>query len=341
MRQRQMWCWLVAGIVACRSESGIGDDPVVFGPPNPVALEAERVTDRILQTVIPAVDVLFVVDNSCSMFEEQAALGINFPAMLDWFVGSGLDYHVGVVSTDMNDPTQAGRLRTVDDLRWIEEQTEDPELLFNQMVQMGTGGHYEEKGRAAAYTAIELLGSSDNLGFVRPNAAMHITVVSDENDDSGDSPVSRQEWIDYLLDYRVGAQMVSFSSIVGPLTGCPYIGSPGIEYTSVTDAVGGVVWPICSEDWTAVLDQLGFLATGLSKEFFLSRRPVQETILVRVNTGEAVQDFLPEEYIYSETRNSISFVSFIPEPLDTVEITYEVLASLPDAEAQEDLSPPE
>ena len=62
---------------------------------------------------------------------------------------------------------------------------------------------------------------------------------------------------------------------------------------------------------------------------------------MRVNTGEAVQDFLPEEYIYSETRNSISFVSFIPEPLDTVEITYEVLASLPDAEAQEDLSPPE
>lgn len=330
---------LGSSLFSCRSEQGIGGEPVVFGPPNPAVLEAEVQVDRLLQTTTPAVDVLFVVDNSCSMDEEQSSLGSNFPAMLSWFIGSGLDYHVGVVSTDMNDPLQAGRLRTVDDRRWIDETTEAPEVLFSDMVQMGTAGHYQEKGRAAAYTAIELLSSTDNLGFVRPGAAMHITVVSDENDDSSDSPITRDEWINYLQTFRVGAQMVSFSSIVGPLTGCPYIGSPGTEYISVTEAVGGVIWPICADDWTEVLDELGFLAVGLSKEFFLSQLPVPGTIAVRVDHEGVVQEFLVEDYTYSEVRNSITFVTFVPEAFDVVEVSYEVLASNEDG-GQVDVPPP-
>ena len=181
--------------------------------------------DKLLQTTVPSMDILFVVDNSCSMDVEQTALGTNFPAMLQWFLGSGLDYHIGVVSTDMNDPLQAGRLRSVSGARWVDPHTKSPEAVFGSMVQMGTTGYWIEQGRAAAYTAIELLAGTDNAGFVRPDAGMHITVVSDENDSSGDAPFGRDEFIDFLSTFRWSQRLVSFSSIVGPVTGCADIGS--------------------------------------------------------------------------------------------------------------------
>lgn len=333
--------WLFASALAvasCKSDGGISSDFVDWGVPNPIPLESRVNVDRITQTTIPSVDVMFVVDNSCSMSQEQVSLGANFPAMLDWFLGSGLDYHIGVISTDMNDPLHAGRLREVGGLRWLQEDSDAPEALFAQMVEMGTSGNAAEQGRASAWTAIEQLGGTDNLGFVREDAGMHITVVSDENDASTDSPVSRPEFVDYLRDLRWSARMVSFSSIVGPLTGCPYIGSPGTEYTAITNAVGGVTWPICSDDWTEVLDELGFVAVGLSREFFLSQLPVADTIEVRVEEDGTVREFFPSDWTWSESRNSISFTEFVPNPLSIVEIEYEIFASTSEIE---DVTPPE
>jgi hypothetical protein len=310
---------LVALAGACKSDISFQATEVPLGEPNPREFSTPVQVDRILQTTVPNVDVLFVVDNSCSMVEEQALLAANFPAMLEWFLSSGLDYHIGLVSTDMNDPLQAGRLQGASGVPFIDPVTEAPEVVFSQMALLGTSGHWEEKGRAAAYSAIDLLADTANAGFVREDAGMHITVVSDENDDSADFPISRDGFIDYLRNFRWSERLVSFSSIVGPITGCPDIGSPGTEYTAVTSEIGGVFWPICSDDWTVVLDDLGFLATGLSKEFFLSRLPVEETIEVRVTTGVTVLEFFAgEDWTYVPSRNSVAFL----------EIEYEVLSTL-------------
>jgi hypothetical protein len=323
------WVVVTGLLVACRSETEVAAPRVpVWGDANPPPVQSAVVEDRILQTTIPSVDALFVVDNSCSMAEEQSQLGANFPSMLDWFLDSGLDHHVGVVSTDMFDPLHTGKLREVGGVRWIDAATEGPESLFAQMVEMGTTGHWDEKGRAAAYTAIEVQREAANLGFVREEAGMHITVVSDENDASGDSPVSRDEFVDFLETFRWSRRLVSFSSIVGPLSGCPYIGDPGTEYLQVTAEVGGVTWPICSADWTEVLDELGFLAVGLSREFFLSRLPVESTIEVLVESGGNTLPFAAgSDWTWSRERNSVTFLSYLPEPLATVVIRYRVLAS--------------
>jgi hypothetical protein len=329
---------LVIALASCKSDGGIGSNLIDYGPLNPRDLETPVNIDRLVQTTVPIVDMLFVVDNSCSMLQEQAVLAANFPALLEWFLGSGLDYHIGVVSTDINDPLHAGRLRSVSEQRWIQEDTESPEAVFDEMVSMGTTGHWSESGRAAAFYAIEPpLVNDENLGFVRDDAALHTIVVSDENDESGDSPVSRPEWITYLQTSRWSAQMVSFSSIVGPLAGCPDIGAPGTEYTSVTAAVGGVTWPICSDDWTEVLDELGFVATGLSREFFLSQLPVPDTIEVHVDDEGTVREFFEgADWEYSPIRNSIQFHEFVPDPLSVVEIEYLVFASL-----DEPVTPPD
>jgi len=313
---------------ACQNETGlsISQRPVVDGIPGD--LETPFRVDRITQVTIPKTDVLFVVDNSCSMEEEQVLLGTNFPTFLEWFQGSGLDYHIGVVSTDMNDPLHTGRLRSVNGQRWVQETTDVPEAIFGGMAIMGTSGHHIEQGRAAAYTAVEVHRDDANLGFIRQDAGLHIAVVSDEDDESGGSPVSRQEFVDYMLGARPTRRMVSFSSIVGPSFGCENALEPGSDYLAITQAVGGVEWSICTERWDGVLDQLGFTAVGLQREFFLTDIPVVNTLSVATEFEGVFIVYEPEEWTYDERRNSITFVDHMPEPGEVVTIEYRLLASL-------------
>ncbi len=334
--KRQLGAVMVAmaALSACTSDANFSQDIKVWGESNPPVIETPYGQDRIVQVTIPQVDVLFVVDNSCSMEEEQEALGANFDAFLDFFVGSGLDYHVGVVSTDMYDPLHAGALREVDSYRWLQEGVANPQGLLDQMVNMGTEGHWVEKGRAAAYTAVELLKESTNEGFIREEAGLHITVVSDEDDESDGSPISRQEFIDYMLGARDNRQLVSFNSIVGPATGCETALEPGSDYLSITQGVGGVDWSICTPAWDGVLELLGFRAAGLQQEFFLSQLPVEATIAVQVESEGAVTVFeRGTEFVYDAPRNSITFVDYLPKELDVITVDYKLLASLQGGES--------
>lgn len=61
------------------------------------------------------VDVLMVVDDSCSMIEEQENLAANFSGFISAFEGVDVDWRLGVVTTDMQSDTAKGRLRGGDD----------------------------------------------------------------------------------------------------------------------------------------------------------------------------------------------------------------------------------
>ncbi len=50
------------------------------------------------------VDILFVIDNSGSMAEEQARLARNFPAFIDSLDEMGADYRIGITTTDVAHP---------------------------------------------------------------------------------------------------------------------------------------------------------------------------------------------------------------------------------------------
>src|SRR5690606_37791089 len=98
-----MRIWPVVPLIAagCAPEYQHVIPPQFEGVMNPRPLEPVRHTDRLLQSNQPEVDVLWVVDSSCSMSDDQAALMTYFPVFFDFFEGSGIDYHLGVVSTDM------------------------------------------------------------------------------------------------------------------------------------------------------------------------------------------------------------------------------------------------
>jgi hypothetical protein len=156
-------------------------------------------------------DILFVIDNSGSMAEEQAAIATELPAFLEELgKGNGVeqDFRVGVITTSVYQrtffanrdqtvlyPDQSGKLRPVPDEqgrptaeRFIEQG--DPELLakFRRLIKQGTQGSGQESPLEAVRLAVTPpltttpVGDGGNGGFLRDDARLLVVVVSDEED---------------------------------------------------------------------------------------------------------------------------------------------------------------
>ncbi|MCP3100438.1 VWA domain-containing protein [Myxococcus sp. K15C18031901] len=156
-------------------------------------------------------DILFVIDNSGSMAEEQAGIARELPAFIQALrEGGGVeqDFRVGVITTSVyrrvlvggqeyyrEYPEEAGHLRPVPDAegnptgdRFIESS--DPRLLerFGRLVQQGTTGSGQESPFEAARLAVTepLIGTpvaqGGNGGFFRDGARLLVVVVTDEED---------------------------------------------------------------------------------------------------------------------------------------------------------------
>ena len=317
--------------VGCTVETGITDGSPVTGEANPPELEPPTRTDRIVQVTTPEVDVLFVIDNSCSMEEEQVALTNNFDAFIGYFVGSGLDWHVGVVSTDMDDQSAQGKLRQAGGFRFLDESAPQPVDMFTQMAHMGTSGAWTERGRDATFAALESLKDSYNQGFYRDEASLSVVVISDEDDYS--TNISLQEFISWLVNLKDDAELVKFSSIVNlhdpP---CPPISSyppeVGEEYLAATAAVGGITWSICDPNWDTVLGELGMQAAGMTRVFALSQRPAEPEELdvwavEPAGSGGSTYYFEQDrDYVYDSIANAIEFESYTPSPWTEVHVRY-------------------
>lgn len=304
--------------MGCAPEYIYGTQPPVSGTMNPRQLEGVTQVDTILQVTQPEVDVLWVVDDSCSMGDEQQRLGTNFPIFFDFFEGSGLDYHIGVVTTDMDAPARKGKLVTKNGERFITPETSAAATVFKNMTNLGTGGSADERGNEATYAALELERNAYNLGFLRENSGVHVIVVADEADYS--TNITPEELASYLNGLRKDPDDVTFSGIVL---------ANDVKYRAVSNAVGGIMWDVAEQDWTVVLEMLGLQAAGLKREYFLSQLPVPGTIEVWVHdlTGAELRFDEKEDWEYNPRRNSISFHTYVPEPMEEVVLKYEVLSS--------------
>lgn len=316
------------------TEYDVVPQPPEYSTTVPPTYDPGVVTDRWYQHAQPIVDVLFVVDNSGSMGEEQSALSANFPVFMQYMTGSGLDYHIGVVSTDMATSWQAGLLRTGNGTNTITPLTPDPSGTMSGMLDsLGTWGSGDERGRDAAWTAVENVAL--NPGFYRPYArALHIVFVSDENDSS--HIVSNGEFLQWM---SAQGPVVTAHAIVG-LPGDCETSMVGYKYMSYVSATGGVLWDICEPDWAPVMEQMGLQVAGLPREFFLSGHPRPGTLDVTVTwqtsdgpvtAGRSVCEAGYEtescQVVHNRSRNSIVFGT-APFQHDIIRATYEDAAGL-------------
>src|SRR5688500_16619843 len=116
------------------------------------AFEPRRWTDTFLQAPNEEVDILFVVDDSFSMAEEQAALAAGLQSFIAAIDEAGSDFHIGVISTsaDANDPNRGLLLGDPAVLT----RADDYVRLFQERVVVGIDGSDHEKGLEAAAVAL-------------------------------------------------------------------------------------------------------------------------------------------------------------------------------------------
>lgn len=93
---RQTLWWLVVGMTACSPE---------------YSLHVKHQVDAFKQQPLAAWDVLFVVDDSCSMAEEQAHIAANFDHLIDAFTEMDVDWQVGVTTTEVGFDDKRGLLQ--------------------------------------------------------------------------------------------------------------------------------------------------------------------------------------------------------------------------------------
>lgn len=174
-----------------------------------------------------ATDILFVVDNSSSMSQEQAKVVAQLSAFLDSLANAPVqnDFQVAVVSTAVTmyaatgcaggasvveATEEAGRLQLGKDLAGAVRadsqrkllRYDDPALLeqFGLLIGQGTAGLGQEMGFEAMRRALSEPLSSlpldgappGNAGFLRPGSRVLVVVVTDEDDCSSPNPEALQ-----------------------------------------------------------------------------------------------------------------------------------------------------
>ena len=262
-------------------------------------------TETFQQAPSNEVDILWIVDNSVSMVQEQAAVangGVQFISRLE---ETGMDFHLGVITSDMDlSNTNAATLVS----GYISNITPNYQSVFSQRVQVGTGGSDQEKGLDAARAALTPpLTSTKNIGFLRDDASLAIIVLSDENDCSdggalgpdstGEECYTKYDRLEPIPDLvrdlkeikRGSIGSFTFSGIIGPeaVDGCADA-VPGKRYATAIQMIGGVRANICDADYTSIMDSLGLIAAGVLDTFPLENLADPTTIEVSVADADGV-----------------------------------------------------
>lgn len=298
--------------------------PIVRGP---------RQVDTFLQDEA-IVDILWVVDNSASVSNERARLAQQFDRFLNVLLAAGVDFHVGVTSTDLSRSTgDGGRLRGP--VPFIDRNTPDPRSAFRQAVTFPVNLDVRlEEGLAAMVAALTPPNTQGpNRGFLRDEASLAVIVVTDEDDGS----IGLVEYYGRFLRGLKGPGReanISFSVVGGPLPdGCIPAGEELIfgadadaaeRYSRLVDLSNGLFESICALDFAPFVEQLATRLSGLRLVFPLSVPPVEATIEVRVD-GRVVPMSATNGWTYSSVERAIIFHgNRIPPPRSEVVIDYDV-----------------
>ncbi len=270
-------------------------------------------------------DLLFVVDNSGTMSEEQHRLASSLGGLMVLLDETLADFRLGVITTDVEDPDHRGRLQGEPPV--LGPDTPDLPGAFVANAHVGTGGSRDEQGLTALGLAMtEAVDAGYNGGFFRPGARLHAVVVSDE-DDHGEDGV--EELLSQLaVDVPDSAQF-AVHAIVGDVPdGClapDAVADPGPRYLEAARRSEGYSGSICLADWTPLLESIGLAALGLQDTFPLSHEPDQSTIEVRVD-GVQIPERESDGWTYEPGINAVVLHGgAVPRPGMQVVITYTLL----------------
>jgi hypothetical protein len=263
------------------------------------------VEDVYEQPDVPAADILFVVDDSSSMEDEQAALALYGSRLVSTLEESTTRWQIAVITT--SSPSLRGPVITPDTGNVVAE--------FETQITPGVNGAHAEKGIEMAYDALHWQAAPGTT-FFRDGARLVLIFISDEEEQSEIvDPWDAAAYLQTIKDPRL-VLAHSITALAGD--GCT-VESYGTRYAELTSLVGGLRMSICS-DWSSIVDDLADSAVVQLDRFQLSRTPHADSIEVRVDGHPATG------WVYDEPTNEVVFetAAAVPEAGAEVSITYQV-----------------
>lgn len=267
------------------------------GSAAPLASGAPVATDGVIRNsyffVKRTADILFVIDTSGSMAEEQALLQNGFPSFtstINSYSGGTLDWHIAITTTDVEN-AGTGRQGALVAFSGVAANTyyldsalnvSDANAAFQATVVLGIKGSGDERGIAAARRMAEReFDPATAVGFLRADTPLSIIVLSDEDERSTrdassteyrdfeplDLPVNFVSGIRALDTLSTGTKTITFHSIVTSTKACldgagAFMGS---TYMALSALTNGIIGDICALEKT-YQQQLASLAVNIVNE---------------------------------------------------------------------------
>jgi hypothetical protein len=230
-----------------------------------------------------AVDVLFAIDNTGSMEDDQPRIETSLTQFMGWLLDeTPADFHVGVVTAAK--PTLHG------EPPFVTRDTPDVLEAFLDNADVGTHGPEPEMGLEMAYQAV----TEGNPGFRRPLAPLVVILLSDEDDQGWQTPEELASG--FAADVGAFPEEVRFHLAAG---GDCFEGDAArtLEFASLVDAT---VFDPCVEDYSANL-KFPLTEQHQGSAFPLTYVPRIETLSVQVDGAGS------EAWHYDGNLNAVVF----------------------------------
>lgn len=249
-----------------------------------------------------AVDILFVVDESCSMVEEQDDLQNTMPTIYNELVGpnfTDLDWRVGIKSADPND----GGIYS-----WVNYDDPNPTIGLMSLTSL-LKDHQAEAGLDSAMTSIGF-----DSGFHREESDLLIVFISDEPDQSVTFPSPIYEsTIQSVKSYPF---IVTESSIIVTYTGESRCDNASIVSSGYPD-VSEITVDLCdTQNWVKVLDFIKRHVPTLNERFELTKYPISESTIDVYADGVIWND-----WTYNAEENVV-YLTVTPEVDSLIQVAY-------------------
>lgn len=311
------------------TDPGTTTPPVVVNPPtkptdpveptNPSVVlndKVERFTQNVAQT--HPVDILWVIDDSGSMANEQDALAANFESFINQFLVKDIDFRMGITTTDGTSTKNGKMVGDSSKLTSAAALANKSQFLsnFKTWVKVGTRGSGKEQGLQTSENFISRYEAS----FLRKDAVLAVVYLTDEEDQS---PKTVASYLSSLQATKENKAHVKAYSIITVREKANREETWGSRYEEISKLTAGVVSDI-KKDFSSTLLNIGEEIVTLLDSFALNESPYQDKVRVYVNGNEVV-----DGWTFNVQQRSVSFdKGHLPAEGSKVEIHYQVQAKV-------------
>lgn len=292
--------------------------------------EVRKLEGSELQTFSPSVDVLFVIDDSGSMYTHQMNLKNNVGLLTSGLsTNKFVDYHIGVITTssDFSSTTNSGGGILVGVNKFIDRSTPFGMDILKANIMAGTSGSGMEMIFDPIVSALtEPILSHENSGFYRPSAYLAIVVITDAEDQSIDFEAGTlQSFLVNDLKHGDSSKLLTYGVIIptNDTTNCSRdeYGSPPLRIEEFFNLTKGTFYGLCDTDYGTKLARIGSdLVERIGRRVLLDRRPIVSTIQVQYGTQAILPD-AENGWSYDASDNAVVLgrkIKWTEQPSGTV-----------------------